>query len=87
MKKGKNDILYASLEYMCEIHNKRFILMVDNDDKDSSKICFCKLCISSKITQNTSKKPISEVTTKLGRVYMDLRESFPNIFLEWNCYI
>lgn len=46
--------------------------MVDNDDNNSSKICFCKLCISSKITQNLSKKPMSEVTTKLGRVHIDL---------------
>lgn len=57
---------------MDETYSKRIISIVNDIDGDLSKIYFCKLCINLKIMQNPSKKPMSEVTTKLDRVYMDL---------------
>ena len=38
LRKGKNDILYARLEYMGETHSKKIISMVDNIDGDPTKI-------------------------------------------------
>ena len=72
LKKDKNDIPYTCLGYMGKIYSKKVISMVDDIDNDPNKICFYESCISLKITQNLSKKPMSEVTTKLGRVYIDL---------------
>ena len=73
LKNGKNDILHARLGHMGETHGKKIISMVDDIDGDPTKICFydCKSCTGTKITQNPSNKPMSEVTTKLDRVHMD----------------
>ena len=69
---------------MDETHGKKIVLMVDDIDGDPTKICFCdcESCTSTKITQNPSNKPMSEITTKLGRVYMDFWGLSPDIFLE-----
>lgn len=72
LKKGKNDIFHTCLEHMGETHIKKIILMVNDIIGDLSKIYFCESYINSKIMRNPSKKPMSEVTTKLGRVHIDL---------------
>ncbi len=72
LKKCKNDILHARLGHMGKTHSKRIASMVNDIDGDPTKICFCESFISAKITRNPSTKPMSEVTTKLGRVHMDL---------------
>lgn len=72
LKKGKNDILYVCLGHIGKTHGKKIILIVDNIDSNSTKICFHKLYISAKIMQNLSSKPISEITTKMGKMYIDL---------------
>ncbi len=72
LKKGKNDILHVRLGYMSETNSKRIASMVDDIDGDPTKICFCESCINAKITRNPSTKPMSQVTTKLGRMHMDL---------------
>ncbi len=87
LKKGKNNILHARLGYMGETYSKRIVSMVDDIDGDPTKICFCESCISAKITRNLSTKPMSEVTTKLGRVNMDLWGPSPDISLEENRYM
>ena len=87
LRKGKNDILHARLGHMGETHSKKIISMVDNIDGDPTKICFCESCISAKITRNPSSKPMSEVTTKMGRVHMDLWGPSPDISLEGNRYM
>ncbi len=87
LKKGKNDILHAQLGHMGETNSKRIASMVNDIDGDPTKICFCESCISAKITRNPSTKPMSEVTTKLGRVNMDLWGLLPDISLERNRYI
>ena len=87
LRKGKNDILHARLGHIGETHSKKIILIVDNINGNLTKICFCELCISAKKTRNPSSKPMLEVTIKMGRVYMDLWGSFPNISLERNCYM
>ena len=87
LRKSKNNILYARLGNMGETHSKKIISMVDNIDGDPTKICFCESYISAKIMQNPSNKPISEVTTKMNRVYIDLWGPFPDISLEKNCYM
>ena len=72
-KKGKNNILYARLGYMDETYGKKIVLIIDNIDGNPTKICFCnyKSCTNTKIMQNLSNKPMSEVTTKLDRVHID----------------
>lgn len=85
--KSKNDILHARLGHIGETHNKKIISMIDDIDKDPSKISFCKSYIGSKITWNPSREPMSKVTTKLGRVHMDLWGPSPDISLEKNCYM
>ncbi len=87
LKKSKNDILHACLGHISKTHSKRIFSIVDDINGDPSKICFCESCISSKIMRNPNTKSISEVTTKLSRVYIDLWGSFPNISLEGNHYI
>ena len=72
---------------MGETHSKKMISMVANIDSDLTKICFCESYISAKITQNSSSRPMSEVTTKMGKVHIDLWGRSPDIFLERNCYI
>lgn len=46
--------------------------MVDNINGDITKICFCELCISAKILQNLSTKPILEIITKWDSIHIDL---------------
>lgn len=87
LRKEKNDILHLCLMYMGKTHSKKMISMVANIDSDQTKICFCKSCISAKITQNSSSRLMSEITTKMGRVHMDLWGLSPNIFLERNRYM
>lgn len=72
LKKGKNNIFYIYLGHIDETYSKKIISIINNIDGDSTKICFYELCISAKIIRNLSTKPMSEVTTKLGRVYIDL---------------
>ena len=87
LKKGKNDILHTRLGHMGETYSNRIISMVDDIDDDPTKICFCESCICAKITIHPSMKPMSKVTTKLGRVHMDLWGPSPDISLEGNCYM
>lgn len=72
LKKGKNNIFYARLKYISEIHRKKIISIVDDIDSNLTKICFCESYINIKITKNSSIKPILKVTTKLNRLYIDL---------------
>lgn len=46
--------------------------MVDNINSDLTKICFYESYFSAKITKNLSSKLMSKITTKIGKVYMDL---------------
>lgn len=71
LKKGTNYLFYTCLGYIDKTHNKKIILMVDNTDGNTTKICFCKSYISAKITQNLSSKPISEITIKIGGMHID----------------
>lgn len=74
LKKDKNDILYICLRHIDKIYRKKIVLIVNNIDIDLTKICFCdyKSYICTKITQNLSNKPISEVTIKLDiRVHIN----------------
>ena len=74
--------------HMGETHGKKIVSMVDDIDGDPIMVCFCdcKSCTSTKIMQNPSNKPMPEVTTKLGRVYMDFWGLSPNISLERDQY-
>lgn len=71
LKKGKNDLLHARLGNMGETHSKKIISIVDNIDNDPTKIFFYELCIGAKIIKNPSTKPMSKVTTKLSKVYIN----------------
>ena len=86
LKKSKNYILHARLGYMGKIYIKKIVSMVDDIDGNPTKICFYNSCISIKIMQNLSTKPISEVSTKLDRVHVDLWGPSSNIFLKENRY-
>lgn len=87
LKKGKNDIFYIRLGHINESYSKKIISIIDDIDNNLSKICFCGLYISLKIIENLSKKRISELITKLGKVNMDVWESSLNISLEKDCHI
>lgn len=87
LKKGKNDILHIYLGYINETYNKRVISIIDDINGDPSKIYFCESYISSKIMRDLSKKPVLKVTTKLGRVNIDLWGLSTNISLERNQFI
>lgn len=82
LKKGRNDILYVYLGYIKETHSKKIISLVDDIDRNSSKIFFCKLYIGLKTTRILSKKLISEVLAILGKVHIDLWEIFSDISLK-----
>lgn len=56
---------------MGKTRSKKIVLMIDNMDTSPTKIYFCEFCISTKITQNLSTKPILKITTKLGRIHVD----------------
>lgn len=71
LKKNKNDILYICLGYISKFYSKQISNMIDNIDSNLSKICFCKVYIEAKILKNLSKKPISAMTEKLKKVYID----------------
>ena len=86
-KKGRNDIFHVRLGHMGKTHSNKIISIVNDIDNDPTKICFCESCISAKITRNPSTKPMSEVTTKLGKVHMGFWGLFPNISLKRNCYM
>lgn len=72
---------------MDEPYSKKIFSMVDDVNSDPTMIYFCKSCINAKITRNSSIKFMSEVTTKLGRMHIDLWEPSFDIFLEGNCYM
>lgn len=72
LKKGKDNIFHTRLGYISETHNKRIISIIDNINGDLTKIYFCELYISIKITRNLGTKSMSKITTKLDRVHMDL---------------
>lgn len=79
LKKEKNHILYIRSGHMGETHSKRIALMIGGFDSNPTKICFYESCMSAKITQNLTTKPMSEVITKLSRVHIDPREPSPDI--------
>lgn len=87
LKKGKNDIIYIYWRHMDETYNKRIISMINNINSDPNKICFFESYINLKTMQNQSKKPISKIITKLGKIHIDFWETFPDISLERNCDI
>lgn len=72
LKKGKNEIFHAGLRHMGETHSKKIISMVDDIHGDPNKIFFCELYIGSKVMSNLSKKPMSKIKTKFGRVHINL---------------
>lgn len=87
LKNNKNDILHAGLENVDKTYSKKIVLMVDDIDGDPTKICFCKLFINAKITQNSRSKPMSEVIFKLVRAHIGLSGPSFDIFFKTNCYI
>lgn len=87
LKEDKNNILHTCLRYMSETQSKRIVSIVNDIDDNQIKICFYESYIDVKITQNLSIKPMSKVTTKLGRVYIDLWGPSPNISPKGNYYI
>lgn len=56
---------------MSKTHNEKIFFIVDNINGDLTKICFCKLYISAKITQNAGIKPLSEITINLSKIFID----------------
>lgn len=72
LKMGKNNIFYIYLEYISKIHSKKIISIINNMNRDPTKICFYKLYINIKIIKNLSTKFMSKIVTKLGRVYINL---------------
>lgn len=87
LKNGKNDILHIELGHIGKTYSKRVISMVDDIDTDLSKIYFYESCISLKIMQNPSKKSISEVITRLGKIHIDLWKPSLDISLKENYYM
>lgn len=69
-------------------HGNKIVLIVDDINSNSTKICFCdyKSFPNTKIIQNLSNKLMSKRTTKLGKVYMDFWGLSSNIFLERDQY-
>lgn len=72
MKKSKNNIVYTCLEHIDRTHSKSITSIGDNINNDPTKIYFCDSYINVKITRNLSIKSMSEVITKLSRIYIDL---------------
>lgn len=88
LKKSKNSILHVCLGPTDKIHKKKIVSIGDDNDGNLTKICFCNFesYIGTKIMQNLSNKLMSEVSTKLSRIYMKFWRFFSDISLEEDQY-
>lgn len=72
LKKNKNNIFHIYLGNIDETYNKKIVLIIDDINNNSTKICFYELYISTKIIHNLNIKPISKINTKFDKVYKDI---------------
>jgi transposase InsO family protein len=77
----RQELLHARLGHPGNGMSSKYKLMLDGLD-GKVKHCFCESCVQSKITRKPSKKPMTEVSKKLGRLHMDLCGPFPALSLQ-----
>jgi hypothetical protein len=77
----KQELLHARLGHPGNSLSSKYETMVAGLDV-KLRHCFCESCVQSKITKKPSKKPMTEVSTKLGRLHIDLCGPFPALSLQ-----
>jgi hypothetical protein len=82
-KRTSHQLLHARLGHPGKTASGRFKVLVDGI-AEALQACFCESCVQSKITRTPSKKVMTPVKNKLGRLHIDLCGPFPALSLEKN---